>query len=614
MLRMPGGPSGAMGGGMGGMGGGGAFQRPRRGQQPLGGGMGGGGMPPATGDGLTPGQAGMAPGMTPGGSMGAAPPGLDPKAIAADPQGFQRWMQGYQQQQGQAQPGTPGDYSAVGGPLMRSTAAGALGGDTPPWEMSAINPNQSLTGQQIMPGTSATATQAQGWATGAGQKYNDFAFKPWEAQNPLDYEKPRTMLTDAQSAMQGLQYNWEPINEQFTNAQNALETGRLASSGQLGGIFNRAGGDFGITAGGAASANTGRLNQELDAAAAGLEGPDRTKLAADALGLLEERSTPGFERSLRSVMARNAAMGRRGSGITTNELGDVTLARERELGLARRDLANQAAGQTLQDRLNVSQARQGIAAQRFGGETFNAGLADNAAGRAMNASMASASNRLQGLQLQRGLAGDLYNQSRDKAAMGMDLADRRTGQQRDSVRLGQDQASFSRGIAGDLAGLTRDEYGATRDERDARRRDEYDQFGAARNRYGDFRQALGEERQNDYNQRQEARGERSWQYGLQRDAIGDEYTRANFEEQLRNNRYNRASGMAGLGFGQSPMGAYQSQGQSYGQNANDWYTLAGEAANYMGQRGRRSGASGGRRSAGGGAPPMEEFRSGYTDS
>jgi magnesium chelatase family protein len=33
--------------------------------------------------------------------------------------------------------------------------------------------------------------------------------------------------------------------------------------------------------------------------------------------------------------------------VTTNELGDVTLARERELALARRDSANDAAGRTL---------------------------------------------------------------------------------------------------------------------------------------------------------------------------------------------------------------------------------------------------------------------------
>lgn len=519
--------------------------------------------------------------------------------------------------------GASGGFSAYGGGMVNAQAVDFTpmnsmarpSGDTmpqsdQPWQMSAINPNQSLTGQQIMPGDSSSTQQAQGWTQGAGQRYNDFQFQPFRGMDPMDFGQARQGLTDASTQMQGLGYDWSGANAQYGAGRDALTAGRDAADaaadtarGQYGGLLSAlGGGGFGVSSGGQARADTGRFNQELDAAMQGLEGPDRTKLAADALGLMEERSTPGFERSLRGVMAKNAAMGRRGSGITTNELGDVTLARERELALARRELSNQAAGQTLADRLAVSEAQRGIAGQRFGGEQFNAQMADSAAGRSLSASMAAANNRLQALNLERGVIGDQYAMGRDRYNMGRDAAeyettmgDRLTGQQRDNVRLGQDQASFGRNIAMDRAGLVRDDYTARRTERDAARGDEYDQLGVTRNRFGDFQNFLGNERQNDANRRQEARGERSWQYGLQRDAMDDDFRRANFEEQLRNNRFNRAGGYAGMGFGQSPTGAYQNLGQYYGQQANDWYTLAGEAANYMGQRGRRSGASGGQR-------------------
>lgn len=554
-----------------------------------------------------------------GGPMGGGlPPGIDPQAVAANPEGFQRWMQGYQQRQASPQGGPPGGapgFEPAGGG-MAVNMANSMAGDTPPagtspagvglggpWQMTSISPGNSLIGQQIMPGDSATTQMYGGWAQQAGQQYNQQNFAPFQGMGALNYGSERGMLTGAQNAMQGLNYDFTGANQRFTDAQRGLsgaadraDLAARTSAGQLGDLLGAAGQGYGVSSGGLARADTGRFNQELDAAGEGLKGPDRTKLAADALGLMEERSQPGFERGLRDVMAKNAAMGRRGSGITTNELGDVTLARERELSQARRELSNQAAGQTLADRLAVSQQQQGIAQTRFGGEQFNAQLADNAANRSMQASMAAASNRLRGLDLQRGIIGDqyqmgqdAYGRARDASGLSMDIGDRLTGQQRDAVNLGRDRAGFTRNIANDMAGMTRDTYNAGRDERDAARRDQYDQAAFTRQRFQDMRGAQNDERQYDYNRRQEARGERNWQYGLSRDAIDDDYRRQGWEENIRNNRYNRALGYTGIGFGGNNVaGAYQNQAGAYGNRANDWFSVAGEAAQWMGQQ-RRGG-------------------------
>jgi hypothetical protein len=106
--------------------------------------------------------------------------------------------------------------------------------------------------------------------------------------------------------------------------------------------------------------NTGRL--------------DRGGLAMQAFDLMRTRSDPAFQQSLRQVGQKNAALGRLGSGMVTSDLMDVTAQRERDLGYAQRDMALEAAGLSLQDRLAQLNASQGVFGQFTGDDRANAGF------------------------------------------------------------------------------------------------------------------------------------------------------------------------------------------------------------------------------------------------
>ena len=90
---------------------------------------------------------------------------------------------------------------------------------------------------------------------------------------------------------------------------------------------------------------------------ANLSGPDRGQIAQDVFGQIRDATEPQFQKDLQGVGRKAAALGRLGAGMTTSELGDVMSTRERDLSLAQRGLASEAAGQTLSDRLGVFDAR-----------------------------------------------------------------------------------------------------------------------------------------------------------------------------------------------------------------------------------------------------------------
>lgn len=426
----------------------------------------------------------------------------------------------------------------------------------------AFGATNNLIGTQINPTNSAQTNTAQGYANKAGSEYNNFSLSPFQGVKPLDFGQERGMLGAAGDKMNGLNYNFGAANQQYGQSQQAMQG--LQALGQQ---------NFGS---GSASADTSKFNSELNTALEGLKGPNRGEIGAETLSLLEERSRPGYDQTLRSVGAKNAAMGRRGSGITTNELGDVTLARERELSLARRDVSNDAAAQTLKDRLDVSNQQRGIAGDRFGAEVQNASFAD--AGMARDQQ-----GRQFGASLQRGIAGDMANNA-------MQIGDRFGDQERDRTGLGERQAGFGRTLANDYGNMNRDEYGASVDERNTSRRDEYDQGDFSRSKFSDMRGYLGDERNNDRSNRNEMRDERGYQYGLSQDSIDNGFRTAGFEESLRNGRYNRAKGTTEIGFGgTSPVGAYSDSANQYRQSSGDAYEGAGQALAAAGNRRRRGG-------------------------
>lgn len=102
--------------------------------------------------------------------------------------------------------------------------------------------------------------------------------------------------------------------------------------------------------------------------------PDRAQLAARALALQRQMTTPAWQQDLRAAGQQAAALGRIGAGMTTNELNDITLAREKALGQYGEDAALQAAGMEMQDRLNRLGATAGYQGQITAEDLARAGF------------------------------------------------------------------------------------------------------------------------------------------------------------------------------------------------------------------------------------------------
>lgn len=101
--------------------------------------------------------------------------------------------------------------------------------------------------------------------------------------------------------------------------------------------------------------------------------PDRQQLALDALQLFDEQTDAGYQQRLREVGQRAAKLGRMGSGMTTSELSDVFVARERDRDAVKRGLANEAAGMQLDDQLSRLGAIGALNQQLFGQDAFKRG-------------------------------------------------------------------------------------------------------------------------------------------------------------------------------------------------------------------------------------------------
>jgi hypothetical protein len=105
--------------------------------------------------------------------------------------------------------------------------------------------------------------------------------------------------------------------------------------------------------------------------------PDRAQLAAQALQLQRTMTEPQFQQDMRSVGQKAAAFGRTGAGMTTNELTDVALAREKNLNQFGEQAALDAAGQTMNDRLGIFNATAGYGNQIGNQDLAHAGFTSN---------------------------------------------------------------------------------------------------------------------------------------------------------------------------------------------------------------------------------------------
>lgn len=416
-------------------------------------------------------------------------------------------------------------------------------------QFQQFGPGNDLRGTAIMPtvtSPSATTGQYGQYVQNAAAQTANATLNPMQGVTPLSFDNASQYVTGANNMMQGLGYDFSGANNLYGSASNALNSGASAASSMLG-VINPLSG-----MGGTAQANTGRFNSELDAALTGLDGPGRGEIAANTLELLAERSRPDFEASQRAAAQRVAAQGLQGSGMVNTRMADIVSQRESDLDLARRQLANEAAALTLQDRLDISDRQRGIANDRFGGEMFNAGLADSGMARQQAGSLA-ANN------LSRQIALDVYGMGRDASGLAMDQGDRLRGQQDSLVGLGVNQAGFMRDTGLDLGNFTLGEYNAGVRERDTQRADEYDMQGNQRSNLSALSGLLSNERAQDAwdaNQnavlRQEARGERSYQDDMARRAQEQAIEQQIFNEMLRSGEWQRMIQSGGLGWGSDP--------------------------------------------------------------
>lgn len=102
--------------------------------------------------------------------------------------------------------------------------------------------------------------------------------------------------------------------------------------------------------------------------------PNRGELAARSLALQRALTQDQWLKDQRTVGDNAAAFGRTGSGMTTNELTDLTLAREKALGLYGEQAALEAAGLEMGDRLNTLGATTGYQGQVSAEDLARAGF------------------------------------------------------------------------------------------------------------------------------------------------------------------------------------------------------------------------------------------------
>ncbi len=198
------------------------------------------------------------------------------------------------------------------------------------------------------------------------------------------------------------QFNPNPSSRlQGTQGQADTARGNIAGfqPGQFEGIGT---GTFGSGAD-TAAARAG-ISQDLGAIRGG---PSRGELAQQTFQQLRESGEPQFQADLRDVGRRAASLGRIGAGLTTSQLGDVISNRERDLGLAQRGLATQAAGQEIGDRFNTLGASQGVAGQLFGQDIGQAGFQQGLRGEQRGERFAGQDFGFRNLAAQQGIAGQL---------------------------------------------------------------------------------------------------------------------------------------------------------------------------------------------------------------
>lgn len=428
-----------------------------------------------------------------------------------------------------------------------------------------IDPANDLRSQQITPGADPRLRTTQGQVDQARDQVASFSgYTPYVAPQTNDNYTQEANQYRSQAA--GAVPSGVLPATDTSGAQRYLDqAGSLA--GQLAGM-----GGGGVNYG----ADTGSVRTQLASTLAGLNGPDRSALASQAFKLMQEQAQPGRDLAFRQVGQKAAALGRIGAGMTTNDLTGLQQDITRQDNLTQRDLALQAAQQTLADRLGVAGAVQSGFGALAGADQAAADIANQ--GNAQRIGAAST-----GLSALRGLSGDALQ----------------LGGVARSDALGNANLGFQR--ADTLSGLARDAFGQGSDLRSENRLDQgnaFDReqatFGARRQQLGDLSGLEGQQFDQGLTNRNELRSERDYQTNAANQALQNRVDQTLLEDRMLGSEFNRGMDTAGLynqlGWGYDPTGTLGGQAGQYQNEANQGYEGVGDwLAQYMAQQGRDQG-------------------------
>lgn len=490
-------------------------------------------------------------------------------------------------------PGTGGYFPATstGAKATPGVTLGATAnsGATSPTTFSATN---NLIGSQFNPTPSAQTQQAGTLTSNAANTYAQSQPAPFRSIAPLNTTgvsgqfQGAADLYNQQSAFgyQAVGPTDQSGTRSYLDQAMPYATGSDAARSMAG-----AGGVGGFGYSGDTSSARGASSAQLDALLNNT--PDRAQLANDTYNLMLERAQPGEKAEDRRLAQQTAALGRVGSGMFNSSQMDLATQRELTRDQARRELATNAAQQSLSDQYNKLQAAQGLAGDMASWDLGAGGLNAQYAQMGLNERDA-AFRRLSGLDQNAfnnltNMAGFEYGMARDARGDALGERDAQRTAQLDSNDVLRSRGDATRQLGLDQYGLQSDAYNRDLRERDAEQAYDQTRFDRARSQFGDMANWQGQRETEDRNQRNEMRGERDYQYGLERDAQGDRINQWLMEQDAQNNDFNRAMEMARFGYGTNPSGAYTQAGQQASQNAGVSQAGAAELLAMYGQNRQR---------------------------
>ncbi len=445
-------------------------------------------------------------------------------------------------------------------------------GSRPP---APVNPNDTR-GTMFNPTPSAATSQAQNMASQLAQNMASYQFPGFQSVGTANYGAARNYLGQAAGAVGGMNIG------QYGNiaANNYSRSYGLLGQAQgmiPGGNSIR---DFRGVSGPGSFDESQQSQQVRDMTMErlkALNGPDRGALAESNFNRLEQSSRPEWEDALRTVGQKNAALGRLGSGMVTNNLMDITAQREQYLARARGQLSDDAAARTLEDRLGVLGGHQSVYGQFGGEDRANAGMDQSMRDETRREREAGigydfgkSNLALQRSQATSGLAGQYAGL--DAARRSEQVGERDFDFNRDlaSANLAGSRAGIYAGLGQAEGGFATSQYAQRANERDAGNAYGFNQFNAQHGLLNTMGGLEAQRYQQDLSGRNEQRVERDWQNTMSQQGMNNEMQRRLMEEQLYGNQFDRqlrgASTYGQMGYGNNPSGTYLDASNQYAQS------------------------------------------------